>query len=111
MSLGYTGYARYLEEINGCLIHEYSGENWNEPYDKGDCLLYDGLISIEKNVLNEENWGLAVDEGRIQILKECKNSFYKHDLKFDYIALRIISHIFRDYEEKSEIPEKVAFIQ
>lgn len=112
MSLGYIGYARYKEEIDGCLIYEYSGENWNTPYEKGDCFLYDGLISIEKSVFNEESWGVAADEGRIKVVKECKNAFYRwKNLKFDYLALRILTHIFNEYREKGEIPEKVAFIQ
>lgn len=111
MSLGYTGYARFKEEKDECLIYEYSGENWNVPCDEGDCLLYDGLISIEKNVFNEDSWGVAADEGRIRVLKECKNAFYRQVPNFDYIALRILSHIFRDYKEKGEIPKKIAFIQ
>ena len=112
MSLGYTGYARYKEERDGCLIYEYSGENWNAPYEKGDCLLYDGLISIEKSVFNEESWGVAADEGRIKVVKECKNPFYRwKNLKFDYLALRILTHIFNEYKEKCEIPKEVAFIQ
>lgn len=88
MSLGYTGHGRYKEEKDGCLIYEYSGENWNAPYNSGDCLLYDGLISIEKSAFNR----------------------FK-DIKFDYLALRIIIHIFNDYNETGEIPQKVAFIQ
>lgn len=70
MSLGFEGYARYKEENDECLIYEYSGANWNVPYEKKSCLLYDGVISIDKNVLNEEEWGSAVDEGRIKIIKE-----------------------------------------
>lgn len=111
MSLGYIGYGRYKGENNMCLIYEYSGENWNAPCDEGDSLLYDGLISIEKSVFNEDNLGKAIDEGRIKIIKECKNAFKLGGIKFDYLALRIIVHIFKDYKEKGEIPEKVAFIQ
>jgi hypothetical protein len=112
VSLGYTGYGRYKEEIDGCLIYEYSGENWNAPYHKGDCLLYDGLISIEKNTLEEESYVKAIEDGRIKIIKECKNAFYRFIyIKFDYLALRIIIHIFNDYKNTGEIPQKVAFIQ
>jgi len=111
MSLGFIGYARFKEEIDGCLIYEYSGENWNLPYDKGDCLLYDGLISIEKDVFSEESWGVAADDGRIKILKECKNAFNRYVPNFDYIALRILSNVFNEYKEKGKIPEKVTFIQ
>jgi len=112
MSLGYTGYGRYKEERDGCLIYEYSGENWNTPYNKGDCLLYDGLISIEKNVLDEDSYVKAIEDGRIKIIKECKNAFNRFkDIKFDYLALRIIIHIFNDYKESGVIPQNVAFIQ
>jgi len=111
MTLGYTGYGRFKEEKDGCLIYEYSGENWNAPYEKGDCLLYDGLISIDKNVFNEESWGKAADEGRIKVLRECKNAFYRWDFEFDYLALRIVTHIFNEYRENGEIPKKVAFMQ
>jgi hypothetical protein len=111
MSLGYIGYGRYKEEQDGCLIYEYSGENWNAPCDKGDCLLYDGLISIEKNVLDEENYVEAIENGRIKVVKECKNAFDCLNIKFDYLALRIIIHIFKDYKASGQIPEKVAFIQ
>ncbi|MED3576118.1 hypothetical protein [Cytobacillus praedii] len=112
MGLGYTGYGRYKEEIDGCLVYEYSGENWNAPFNKGDCLLYDGLISIEKNVLEEEGYVNAIKDGRIKIIKECIYAFYRFkDIKFDYLALRIIIHIFNDYKESREIPQKVSFIQ
>lgn len=111
MSLGYIGYGRYKEEKDGCLIYEYSGENWNAPYDDGDCFLYDGLISIEKNVLDEESYAEAIENRRIKVLKECKNAFNRFSFEFDYLALRIIIHIFKDYKASGEIPEKVAFIQ
>ncbi|WP_027625621.1 hypothetical protein [Clostridium lundense] len=54
------GYARYKEESNGYLIYEYSGANWNLPNKKEGCLLYDGLSSIEKSVLNEEENGVRL---------------------------------------------------
>lgn len=112
MSLGYIGYSRYKEERDGSLIYEYSGENWNLPYNKGDCLLYDGLISIEKNVLEEDSYVKAIEDGRIKVIKECKNAFYRFkDIKFDYLALRIIINIFKDYKKSGDIPQKVAFIQ
>lgn len=111
MSLGYIGYGRYKGENNGCLIYEYSGENWNASFDEGDSLLYDGVISIEKSVFNEDSWGKAFDEERIKIIKECKNAFNRRGIKFDYLALRIIFNIFKEYKEKGEIPDKVAFIQ
>ena len=112
MSLGYIGYGRYNEEIDGCLIYEYSGENWNAQHNEGDCLLYDGLFSIQKNVLVEESCVNAIKDGRIKILKECKNAFNRFkDTNFDYLALRIIIHIFNDYKESGEIPQKVTFIQ
>lgn len=111
MSRGYVGFARYKQESNGFLIYEYSGENWNVPHDIGDHSLYDGLISIEKNLLGEDSWSGAIEEGRIKIIKECKNAFYLYNLKVDYLAIRIISKIFSEYKEKGEIPEKVAFFQ
>jgi hypothetical protein len=111
MSLGYIGYGRYKEENEGNLLFEYSGENWNVPHNEGDRFLYDGLISIDKSILNEENWGKAIEEGRIQVIRECKNAFYRWEMKFDYLALRIIIHIFNEYKEKGEVPEEVCFIQ
>ena len=112
MSLGYTGYGRYKEERDGWLIYEYSGENWNVPYNKGDCLLYDGVISIDRTVLDEDGYVEAIEYGRIKIIKECKNAFNRFkDIKFDYLALRIIIHILNDYKENGEIPHNVAFIQ
>ncbi|MCT4594175.1 MAG: hypothetical protein N4A57_07910 [Anaeromicrobium sp.] len=111
MSLGFIGYGRYKEEDDEYVIYEYSGENWNALFDKGDRLLYDGLIIIEKNVLKENVLGKAIEEGRVKIIKECKNAFNRAGIEFDYLALRILVQIFRDYEEKGEIPEKVAFIQ
>jgi hypothetical protein len=111
MSIGFEGYARYKEESDGCLIYEYSGANWNVPNEEEGCLLYDGLISIEKNVLNEEECGRAVEEGRIKIMKVCKNAFYRGEMKFDYLAILIIFHIFKDYKKTGEIPKNVAFIK
>jgi hypothetical protein len=111
MSLGFIGYGRFKEEIEDCLIYEYSGENWNVPHNNGDAFLFDGLISIDRVALKEENWKKAYTEGKIKILKECKNTFYRSDLKFDYLAIQISRHIFNDYKEKCEVPEKVAFIK
>lgn len=112
MSLGYTGFGRYKEEIDGCLIYEYSGENWNATFDEGDSLLYDGLISIEKSSLEEESYSNAIQDGRIKIIKQCKNAFYRYSsIEFDYLALRIVSQIFRDYKTNGNVPQDVAFIQ
>ncbi|WP_027625639.1 hypothetical protein [Clostridium lundense] len=111
MSLGFEGYARYKEESNGYLIYEYSGANWNLPNEEEDRFLYDGLISIKKSVLNEEEWGKAVDEGRIKIIKECKNAFYIYEMKFDYLAIHIIYHIYVDYKKIGKLPQEISFIQ
>lgn len=111
MSLGFEGYGRYKEEREGYFIYEYSGANWNIPYEEESCLLYDGLIYIKKDVLSEEAWGSAVDEGRIKIIKECKNAFYRYGMKFDYLAIRIIFHISKDYKKTGKLPQKVSFIQ
>ncbi|MGJ0909425.1 hypothetical protein [Clostridium botulinum] len=106
MNLGFEGYARYKEESDGCLIYEYSGANWNLPNQKKSCLLYDGLISIEKNVLNEKDLGNAVDEDRIKIIKECTNVFYRYGMKFDYLATHIIHNISIDYKKQVRYPKK-----
>lgn len=111
MSLGFEGYARYKEESDGYLIYEYSGANWNLANQKKSYLLYDGLISIEKNVLNEKDLGNAVDEGRIKIIKECTNVFYRYGMKFDYLAIHIIHNIFTDYKKAGKVPQEVLFIQ
>lgn len=111
MSLGFEGYAKYKEERDGYLIYEYSGANWNVTHEKESHFLHDGLISIEKNLLNEEEWVSELDKGRIKIIKECKNAFYRYEMKFDYIAIRIILHISKEYKKTGKLPQRVSFIQ
>ncbi|AQS05923.1 hypothetical protein [Clostridium beijerinckii] len=61
--------------------------------------------------LNEEEWVSELDKGRIKIIKECKNAFYWYEMKFDYIAIRIILHISKEYKKTGKLPQRVSFIQ
>ena len=51
-----------------------------------------------------------IQNGDIMIDKECKNAFCK-GYSFDYIAYRLLVHIFVNYQKKGELPEKDSFIQ
>lgn len=136
MSLGYSGLCVKVMEDDEVAIYSYAGENLNDGVSKiGDALLQDGMITIYKRCLKEPEIHSrlrrmpsgkkklvakriphfpSVDEhiqnGDIMIDKECKNAFCK-GYSFDYIAYRLLVHIFVNYQKKGGLPEKDSFIQ
>lgn len=112
MSRGYIGYARLFEDSDTYLLYEYSGENWNLSYEDGDALLFDGLIYIDKKALTSCEISNNIMQNNIKIIKPCKNAFNIFtDIEFDYIAIKLIKHILKDFKLKGDIPLNVSFIQ
>ncbi len=118
MSLGYCALGKLKCQDDIYVYYLYSGENWNDKDCKiDDRLLYDGLIKIDKNIFNKDNAyynniSSAIMDGKIQVVIECRNAFYRfNDIKFDYLALRIVYNIFKQYRINYVLPEKVGFIQ
>lgn len=137
MSLGYLGKAKKIIEDETAVVYVYSGENLNDINSKrGDLDLYDGEISIQKSCLEEPeihqkikktashkkklvvkrithvvNVQQYIDSGEISI-KQCKNEFSRENCKTDYyIAVRLLGHIFEEYQLNGELPQAVEFIQ
>ena len=138
MSLGYVGYARLAVEDDEYVVYEYSGENWNDENSaSGDALLFDGEIQIKKASFEEPeiheklkkmpnhrkklvtkrithvvDVSRKIQDGDIVILKECKNEFYRFSNSgVKYIALRLLYHIYEEYQETGKIPERTGFMQ
>ncbi len=118
MSLGFCGLCKIYDQDEKNIYYSYSGENWNEPTSKkGDRLLYDGLIKIKKSTFVSETATSyfskvydSIANGDIKVLIECKNAFRRYT-DFDYIALRVLFNIFKEYEEDNDYPIKTGFIQ
>lgn len=139
MSLGYTGMCKKELEDDEMVIYSYSGENWNDggKSKSGDSLLYDGSFIIYKDCLEEPEIHTKLKKmpsGRKKVIekrithtpklsehlenkkvfveRECKNAFRRGaTMPIDYIAYRLILHIFERYQLDGELPEKESFIQ
>lgn len=139
MSLGYTGMCKKELEDDELVIYSYAGENWNDggKSKSGDSMLYDGSFIIYKDCLEEPeihtkvekttsgkkkvtekrithipNIFEYVDNKKIIVEKECKNAFRRYPMMpIDYIAYRLLLHIFESYQLHGKLPEKDCFIQ
>lgn len=120
MSLGYCGTCKIYNQDDKDIYYLYSGENWNVPTSgKDDRYLYDGLIRIDRTAFKGGkgtdyiyNVGSAINDGKIEVMIECKNAFRRYKgFDFDYIAYRILLHIFQEFQENKVYPEKTGFIQ
>lgn len=141
MSLGYCGMCLKVMEDDEAVVYSYAGENWNDggKSKSGDSLLQDGIIFIYKRCLEEPEIHSKVrrtssgrkklitkrithipsicahvNSGDIIVEKECKNAFQRplfESMPLDYIAYRLLIHIFTRYQEYGVLPEKEAFIQ
>ena len=53
MSLGYVGHCKKVSEDDATIFYVYSGADWNNPtQEKADEMAYDGVLAIDKSVLN-----------------------------------------------------------
>ena len=139
MSLGYTGMCKKELEDDEIVIYSYSGENWNDDgkSKSGDSLLYDGSFIIYKDCLEEPEihtklkrmpsgrkkmvekrithtleLSKHIENKKVFVEKECKNAFRRGaTMPIDYIAYRLILHIFERYQLDGELPEIESFIQ
>ena len=139
VSLGYLGMCKKEAEDNEMVIYSYSGENWNDgcKSQKGDAELYDGIFLIYKDCLEEPeihtklkrmpsgrkkiiekrithipNIYEYIQQNKIVVEKECKNAFRRRDnALIDYIAERLIYHVFEEYQLNGILPDKARFIQ
>jgi len=139
VSLGYTGMCKKELEDDEIVIYSYSGENWNDDgkSKSGDSLLYDGSFIIYKDCLEEPEihtklkrmpsgrkkmvekrithtleLSKHIENKKVFVEKECKNAFRRGaTMPIDYIAYRLILHIFERYQLDGELPEIESFIQ
>lgn len=120
MSLGYCGLSKMYDKDEKDIYYLYSGENWNEPTSgEDDRYLYDGLIRISKAAFKSGKGtdyiccvSNPIKNGDIEVMIECKNAFRRYgNFDFDYIAYRILLHIFEEFQKNKVYPEKAAFIQ
>ena len=138
MSLGYRGFCKKVLEDDDLVFYTYGGENWNLEHSTwGDINLQDGLFCIYKQCLEEPETHIKtkrlpssrkkrvtrrishfpsiidqLQKGNIVIEKECKNAFRKPSTSpIDYIAYRLLIHIFWRYQTDGKLPESESFIQ
>lgn len=112
MSLGYTGTCQKVAEDEHIIIYSYSGENWNDggKSKRGDSQLLDGMFTIQKGLFCTD-LERCIQAGIIKIDHECKNAFRRPGVSCDYIAWRLLIHIFDHYKTNSHFPLKELFIQ
>lgn len=138
MSLGYIGLCKKILEDEQVVIYSYAGENWNDggKSKTGDVHLQDGMITIykdcleqvdvhrhikktpsgrkktiEKRIVTIPSLDDYIKSERIVIDQECKNAFRCGSMKVDYIAYRLLLHIFKRYQTGDELPDEERFIQ
>lgn len=112
MSLGYTGICHKVAEDEHIVIYTYAGENWNDGGKSklGDSQLQDGIFTIQKDSFCA-NLERSVQTKSVEIKQECKNAFRKANIPCDYIAWRLLNHIF-DYTKTNHLfPDRISFIQ
>ena len=112
MSLGYIGICKKVAEDDHIVIYSYAGENWNDggKSKPRDSQLQDGMFTVYKGsfCVNIES---AMQSGGIKIDRECKNAFQRPGVAVDYIAWRLLSHIFTYYRKNNQFPFQASFIQ
>jgi hypothetical protein len=97
MSMGYYANCRLYKEDIDVIIYQYSGENWNREFNKGDAVLYDGFIIIKKDF----DYTMSVSDlflhGYIKV-KPCKNEFQKGYIPY-YFAFALVNKLFKGLED------------
>ena len=105
--MGYYANCRLFLEDENIIIYEYSGENWNREFNKGDAVLYDGSIIINKNFDYTMGISDLLLSDYIEI-KPCKNEFQKGYIPY-YFAFRLLHKIFNNLEQFGCFPESCTY--
>ena len=102
MSLGFTGHCKRIFELEDDLtsFYAYYGADWNNEFrDKASDIRLDGVIAIDKSVLQWKpakprvqteyiGWAdTAIKNGKAIVITECRNAFTRGNLPIEYIAL------------------------
>ncbi len=87
------------------VIYEYSGEDFNNSYDKKLARLYDGQIEILLSAFEEADSIDVIKSEKVSVLKCC---YYaeKNSEGVDILAMFTIRNILRKYKETSEMPRE-----
>lgn len=132
MSLGYGGYANKTLEDEKTVIYEYGGYNLDIPKCRNENHACDGSIAIPKSCFAEPEihekikkmpngkkklvvkripveveFRKMISDGLIEI-ENCSSCWMFSD-NIDITVLRILSHIFTEYQLNGEIPEHISF--
>lgn len=134
MSMGYGGSARVVLEDRNTVVYEYSPYNLDEPEYRNADRVYDGIITIDKGALVEpeiHEKAKRMPSGRKRLvvkrirrdvdysflLKEKKimveNSRYcwryvGTEKNIGMIAMKLIFHIYDQYQMEGALPETVS---
>ncbi len=134
MSMGYGAFSRKVLEDDTNVIYEYGGYDLNVPKYRNADHICDGLIMIDKDcfiepeihekmkrfpsgrkrlvtkrVTRDVEFGEYLNNGKIKI-ENCSHtwSFIGINKDTDEMALRLLYHLFQEYQEIGKIPEKLS---
>ncbi|MBD5396049.1 MAG: hypothetical protein HDR71_17735 [Lachnospiraceae bacterium] len=135
MSRGIGAHANKVFEDNETIIYEYGGYNLNDKKFRNENHIYDGSILIPRSCFVEPEihkkmkkmpngkrklitkripilveYEKMIEEG-IVVIKNCSHCWYTtNDARhIDMMALRILSHVFQQYQVEGEIPEYISY--
>lgn len=134
MSIGYQGFAVLVEQDDECAIYSYGCSNWNDEKYENHEHVKDGLITINKASLPEPEIHIKRKRfpgGRKRMVEKripvdvsfeelfasggvsVDNSAYCWRTAYDevdFIALKLLYKIFRDYQLNDSLPEITGFV-
>ena len=107
MSRGFGGEAMKISENNNTVVYKYGGYNLNEIKYRNSDNLTDGVITIHKSILLEQNRSLILSKKYVEV-KNCSNCWQSIE-DIDITALHIIFKLFKEYQDTGVIPDKVNY--
>lgn len=115
MSRGISIYYKLINSDTSKLTYGYSGADLNKGYDEQSLLAYDGLIEISIYALEKKSVIDALRDNEVKIIKECRYEWHQPRLAdgermFGFFAIRVVSKIFREYEQNRQIASKGSIV-
>ena len=132
MSMGYGGFANKVLEDEQTVIYEYGGYNLDIDDCRNEGRVCDGSITIPKSCFAEPeiheklkkmpsgrkklvvkripvkvDFRKMITDGMIEV-ENCSRCWVFSD-NIDVTALRVLSHIFDEYQVSGEIPEQISY--
>lgn len=134
MSIGIGAFAKLALEDEEMVIYEYGCFNWNEKSFRNEERIHDGIITIQRNcflepIIREKrkrmpsgkkkiviklvpvtvDYKKYIEEGLITV-ENCSNCWRTTDDEkgVDVMVMRVLCHIFHEYQQQGEMPKSIS---